>query len=190
MNTNKRSRMTVASRSSANTVSTGTTADTSSLSRFVRSRSNSMSTTATSALDEDGKSIKSFVASLDPGSRSSRKSGITRKLVKARSKSPMTAGESGSEGEPVRSASRQSSDWTDADDDDDAFEEGETIGTIARDSSDFVLSQRLALARQNSQNQTEQHFGSVTPGEETIYEYEGWSFGRASLRVLISVIFF
>ncbi|KAI0089204.1 hypothetical protein BDY19DRAFT_993422 [Irpex rosettiformis] len=172
MNTSKRSRTTVASRASANTASTGLTADTNSISRFVRSRSNSMSTAATSALDDDSKSMKSLVPSLDTGSWGSRRSGIKRKLLKTRrSKSPMTAGESGSEPEPVRCASRQSSDWTDADDEDE-FEEGKTVSAINRDSSDFDLSERLELARKNSQSQIEQQYGSITPGEETIYEYE------------------
>ncbi|KAI0787216.1 hypothetical protein BC629DRAFT_1440376 [Irpex lacteus] len=149
--------------------------------------------------EHDGKSVKSFAGAGGSGSGSSRRS-MARKLIKTRrSKSPMpmvitTMAAPGEEVEPVRSASRASrasSEWTDADDDDDdddeeegeeeeegegeeegGFDEGETIGAIQRDESDFDLSARLALARKNSQSQTEQLYGSVTPGEETIYEYE------------------
>ncbi|KAI0340771.1 hypothetical protein BDW22DRAFT_348171 [Trametopsis cervina] len=172
MNAHRR-KTTVASRSSAYTTSTNATTNDSSLSRFTRSRSNSISTAATSAVEEDGRSIQS----LDTGSRSSRRThSLSKKLVKTRkAKSPATSGlGSDSEPEPVRSASRASSEWTDADDDD--FEEEPTFeATREMDQSERDLTARLALARRNSQTQHDRQLSTaltVVPAEETIYEYE------------------
>lgn len=168
INTHRRSKTTVASRSSAYAPSTST--GDSSLSHFTRSRSNSITTAATS-VDDDGRSV---ALSLESGSRSSRRS--VSKLSKShRGKSPESVVESGSEAEtsPVRSASRASSDWyTDNEDLDD---EPTFIAPDVLDDSERDLVARLALARKNSQTQPESLYSSVVsrPGEDTIYEYEG-----------------
>ncbi|KAI0692571.1 hypothetical protein BC835DRAFT_1416498 [Cytidiella melzeri] len=169
MNAHKRSKTTIGSRTSAYTASTVETAGTGSISHFMRSRSNSISTGETSALDDDAKSI---AMSLETDSHNSRHShSISKKLVNARRpKSPASAGGgSGNELEPGL--------WTDADDDydSDVFEEGKTISAITMDQSELDLTARLVLARKNSQSQPEQHFASSSAlrlTETTIYEYE------------------
>ncbi|VDB90118.1 unnamed protein product [Peniophora sp. CBMAI 1063] len=152
-----------------------------------RSKSTTRSSTYTQSSDSSltrftHRSNSSSMTSVEDESFSSNKSSYSRKLLKTRSKSPAPA--SGSESESLtrskRTHSRSRSRTQSREPSPAPIEEEE--GTLqphgmVSDGSEWDLTERLALARRNSQNQDGHHPKQTSsssswnePVEETIYE--------------------
>ena len=153
-----------------------------------RSKSTTRSSTYTQSSDSltrfTHRSNSSSMTSVEDESFSSNKSSdYSRKLLKTRSKSPAAA--SGSESESLSRSKRthsRSRSRTQSREPSPTPTEDEDEGTLqphgmVSDGSEWDLSQRLALARRNSQNQDGHHPKQTSassswnePIEETIYE--------------------